>query len=505
MPWRHLLDGTRGSHLFGVSVLKNAPAALAAPVAAWKPHVDQSKMAVTAILTTGNADRQGDIIDPTGGDFSEHRTNPVVMFHHGKTHKLPIGKAEDANGNYTVQLVHSADGPVLVGTTHFAQSNRFAQDVFGLVAEDVLRGVSIGFDPLTDSDSVDELGPSPTLKRPALHFKGWKLLEYSHTPIGVNRDALTVAVQKALDGSRKLDPRLLSMLQPMTAPRKTVVSASDAKTNPAGTVEKGCAGMSKRQAAVVAAKKKTKKPAARKAMDDDEDTDDVGAAGSPDDDNDADMADQDDGDPGASGDDDFDPAADDPSTDPALAGTSAGQYGAADEPPPPTVQTLTDGAQGLLDLCSAIEGGMKRSEHMKGRKYAAKVCADLRKMSSEVKTFADKVHAELASGLAPSPDADDGEGDDEETDAADVAPGDDGDDSNPEPETDEDGALVTKGGWAPRRFTFADLPGGTAPGAKSRPAPAPTDRKYKALEREHEELKRAFERLLEDVEAGNRR
>ncbi len=243
--------------LYGVSVLKDTAASLAAPVITTdNPRVDQSAMSVTCVLTSANPDRQGDIINPAGGDFSEHETNPVVMFHHGKQHKLPIGKAEDRNGNYTVKHVKSPVGnDILIGTTYFAQSNQFAQDVFGLVAEDVLRGVSIGFDPPELEDDVDILGPSPSLDRNAMHFKSWKLLEYSHTPIGVNRDALTVKIEKALEGSVKMHRFLLKALQPFAHKRKTVVPV----TAPAHKKSAPCSAMPPKQRAAVAIAKNAKK------------------------------------------------------------------------------------------------------------------------------------------------------------------------------------------------------------------------------------------------------
>lgn len=453
LRWLDVLTGTRSQSDYGVRIIKDGLAALAAPVSVFKPHVDPSAMSVTAILTTRTPDRQGDIVDPEGGDFSEHRTNPVVMFHHGKQYKLPIGKAEDRNGNYTVRMVKSADGPVLVGTTHFAQSSRFAQDVFGLVAEDILRGVSIGFDPLEGSEYIEKLGVSPVLERPALHFKGWKLLEYSHTPLGVNRDALTVAVQKALDGSRKLEPSLLKFLQPMAAPRKTVV-------------------------AVRLPVEKAMPMPAQAGQDEDEDQQPL---------------------PEGEDEQGFDPATDSPDDDPNLPPNYAGNQG-QDEEMPPTVQTLTDGAQGLLDLCSAIEAGMKKSEHMKGRKYAGKLCADLKKTAAEVSSFADKIHGEL-SGAPMDADADqdtdtDGDGDVPESDKEDAES-----ETPDEPDTDEDGAIMKKG-YSPRRWTYADL-AATGP-VVTQPAPANT-RQFKALQAEHDELKRMYENLLSDVEAGGRR
>ena len=222
--WRDYLTATDGP--FGVSTLKDSAAPFAAPVASEKPVVSRRDMTVTGVLTTPSPDRQGDIVVPGGADFSEHRINPVVLFHHGKGQNghLPIGKAEDRDGNYTVRLVKGQDGrDRLVGTTHFSQSNKFAEDVFGLVAEDILRGISVGFDPKADDGprnqkSVEVLGDSPSLDRPALKFNRWTLLEYSHTPIGVNREALTVAVNKALDGSRVIHPSLLKYLQPYASP-----------------------------------------------------------------------------------------------------------------------------------------------------------------------------------------------------------------------------------------------------------------------------------------------
>jgi hypothetical protein len=459
--WRSgLIDVSPKFGMYGVTFTKSGIAQLAAPVVSLKPEVNTRDMSVTAVLTTRTPDRQGDVIDPLGGNFSEHESNPVVMFHHGKTHKLPIGKAEDKNGNYTVKVVKSQDGGhAVIGTTHFAQKNKFANDVFGLVAEDILRGVSIGFDPMNESGAVEELGPSPVLKRPALHFKGWNLLEYSHTPIGVNRDALTVAVQKGLDGSRPLHPELLKYLQPLAHPRKTTVTATI--------------------------------PTVRKAMDDD----DVG------------MGDE--GDLDGAQDAGFEPAVDDPSQDPQLAEMGGAYADAVDDAPSPTVQALLDGSQGLLDLCTATEGAMKKSEHMKGRKYATKFCADLRKAAAEAKSFAEKIKAELAGPMDSDGDDDsapDAEAGDEAGDDADV----ESDEDAPEPETDDDGAIISKG-YSPRRWTHADLHrAGAAPAPTAAAPGAPAN--LKALESENKklraELTRAttiLNRVITDAEAGQAR
>lgn len=612
---------------FGVSVLKDSLAQLAAPAQTYKQSIDRSKMAVTAILTTRRPDRQGDVIDPSGGDFSEHTTNPIVLFHHGKAgHKLPIGKAEDSDGNYTVRVVKSKDGEnVLVGTTHFSQSNRFANDVFGLVAEDILRGVSIGFDPADLDESVEELGPSPTLERSALHFHNWKLLEYSHTPIGVNRDALTVAVAKAHENPRLMHPVLLKHLAPLATPRRTTVSgaASERNTNPAKVTKAFDESKHRRnhgkfasvgggqkphihtnkqsveiyknnnderkdsvvktfakkhsvpeqkvreqfeshanggkfplvnvtdsdvhnyhldrvhgdddradRRVVLLAKKKGIEPeviAAElnhhisklrstgpggptekalvssrvvKAMDDEED--DTGS----DADEPNDMDDEDTEAETASAtddsDDDYNPAEDNPNDDPDLAAANSPYIDHDDDTPPsPTVQTFLDGSQGILDLCSAIEQGMKKSEHMKGRKYGMKICAELRQTAMDVKKFADKVRSELAAPMAPVKEGGgpDGDEDTEEETPEEGA----SDDENAEPETDEDGALVTKGGYTPRRWTFADLANNTPSTNGHATADTTSAKQVKSLGRENAKLKKMLDGLLTDIEAANNR
>ncbi len=597
LSWLDTIAANRTPALYGVRVLKSASAPLAAPVNATKPHVDLGKMCVTAVLTTRTPDRQGDIVDPTGGDFSEHRTNPVVMFHHGKDHRLPIGKAEDANGNYTVRLVKAHDGDLLLGTTYFAQSNAFAQDVFKLVAEDVLRGVSIGFDPLTHEDAVEELGASPILDRPALHFKGWKLLEYSHTPIGVNRDALTVAVQKSLDGSAKMHPVLERILRPFSERRKTSVTggaavekgmpvigaaglakklvkkvkvaapkigvaAPAAPAEPEASVEKGrdlvvpgwqtppkkvqpkpqawSAGMppptvknelKKRlnpAAKIVGQPQPTAAPAGvTKAMpqDDDYPDDDASIAdGSGDDASDADDV----GAQPGGGAPQFDPTTDNPGDDPNL--PEGAQAGATDDEPSPTVQALYDAGQGLTDLCAMVKASMKKSEHMKGRKFAAKLCAELEATAADCQQFADQIHSELNSspdGGTPGADDADQNADEDSGEPSEPPEGDPGEEASAgempaapgEPDKDDEGALVTKGGYSPRRFTYADLAATASEPAQVIDYDHELAARLKALEVERDEalaqleelagerdaLAVRFDQMLTDLEAGRSR
>lgn len=462
--WRDYLTATDTGSPYGVVAVKGASgtAELLSPVVTEKPTVSTRDMSATCVLTTPAPDRQGDIVVPSGADFSEHRINPVVLFHHGKGQNghLPIGKAEDRSGNYTVRLLKGQDGrDRLVGTTYFSQSNRFANDVFGLVAEDILRGVSVGFDPRDDGPrnqkAVEVLGDSPTLDRPALKFNRWTLLEYSHTPIGVNREALTVAVNKSLDGSRVMHPSLLKYLRPYASPRKTVVAVGGAL------------------------------PRVEKAM------------FPPDDDDQMDAMDSAPGDTGV--------ADDVPAED---AGTETDQTG-----PEPTqsVKALMDLSQGLLDACDQVEASMAGGEHIKARKKSAKFCADLKRVAAEIAAFAESTHNEIQGASdygpdlqgddAPEPDADEVAPSDEEAAEGDEEPdGDDGMDGV-EPSIDdgdgdevpkalkkgmkgvkksfdlevdvETGAIVVKGmNYTPRRLVAADLTGDAPVVYRTTPAPA---------------------------------
>lgn len=198
-------------------VVKGAAGRLVMPGPAERPAVDGRRMMVTSVIATARRDRDGDIVVPAGAILDDHKINPVVMYYHGKSGNLPIGKAEDPDRNYTVRLA----GDRLVADTYFAQSNRFACDVFDLIAEDVLRGTSVGFDPV----ACKAIGPQPDADtRPPMRYDAWRMFEYSHAPIGVNREALTVAVHKALDNTRRMHPVLVEALRPYAAARKPQVT-----------------------------------------------------------------------------------------------------------------------------------------------------------------------------------------------------------------------------------------------------------------------------------------
>jgi hypothetical protein len=144
-------------------------------------NFDSRRMRLRSVITTGEPDRAGDIVVPTGlRNAEEFLLNPVVLWAHNRTQFPPIGVCEwlDIQPNR------------IVAETRFAQDVAFAEDVFRLYEQGILRGWSIGFAPRR----------SRKIARPdgqvGLRIDEWDLLEYSAVPIPENPGALTVALEK---------------------------------------------------------------------------------------------------------------------------------------------------------------------------------------------------------------------------------------------------------------------------------------------------------------------
>ncbi|HEY2784281.1 MAG TPA: HK97 family phage prohead protease [Fimbriiglobus sp.] len=147
--------------------------------------VDPGKMTVRSVISTIDPDRAGDVVIPTGlKNLEEYLVNPVVLWAHNRSAVPPIG---------TCAWVDVQPRRV-VAETRFAQNVPFAEDVFKLYEQGVLRGWSIGFVPRR----ARRVPPTVAGALPSLHVDEWDLLEYSAVPIPENPGALTVALQKGL-------------------------------------------------------------------------------------------------------------------------------------------------------------------------------------------------------------------------------------------------------------------------------------------------------------------
>ena len=132
-------------------------------------------------ITTKGKDRDGDIVDPDGLDFSQFQKSPVVMWCHD--YKQPmIGRSawckKTENG--------------WVAKTIYSMVNPLGKQIYEMRKEGMPFGKSLGFIPL----AVDKK------KEKAMGCKNYYskslVLEYSDTPMPSNPDALQIAVSKGL-------------------------------------------------------------------------------------------------------------------------------------------------------------------------------------------------------------------------------------------------------------------------------------------------------------------
>ena len=135
----------------------------------------QDDRSVKFVITTGDADRENDMIDPSGWDLSSYLKNPVVMFAHDYN-SLPVAR--------TTKL--SNENGKLVAIAEFAtyDLNPMADQVFQMLKQGFLKGASVGFKPVTFSYNE---------KRGGVDFAQQELLEFSVVPIPANASALMAA------------------------------------------------------------------------------------------------------------------------------------------------------------------------------------------------------------------------------------------------------------------------------------------------------------------------
>lgn len=130
---------------------------------------------VKFVITTGQADRENDVIDPEGWDLSSYLKNPVVMFAHDYG-SLPVAR--------TTSLESQGDKLIAVAEFASKELNPMAEQVFQMLKQGFLKGASVGFRPTTFQYNE---------KRGGVDFAQQELLEFSVVPIPANSQALMAA------------------------------------------------------------------------------------------------------------------------------------------------------------------------------------------------------------------------------------------------------------------------------------------------------------------------
>ncbi len=141
-------------------------------------------MRIRSVITTVDPDRAGDVVVPTGlQNLDEYLTEPGRAV--GAQSRPRAADRRRASGS-TCSRGGSSPRP---GSR---EGVPFAEDVFALYEQGILRGWSIGFVP-RKAGRVPRPGGAV-----GLYVTEWDLLEYSAVPIPENPGALTVALQKGL-------------------------------------------------------------------------------------------------------------------------------------------------------------------------------------------------------------------------------------------------------------------------------------------------------------------
>jgi hypothetical protein len=323
-----------------------------------RKSVDTSRMSVTAALSYPGEDLAGDVVNPAGIDWTHHKAQPWVGLEHwrwtadrtgwvhpgpGDDHLTPVrvGTATTPDGRYGVQLKAMPEGPIPFGTTQFTGRDRLSYQTFQLVNDGTLEGVSIEFRLIPGQ--FDRLGRSPLEDRPAYRVNKCIGEGWVHCKQPVNPGAL---ILKSLAPHLEQAVRIAQTGRVGGEAAHPLILKSFARFHPG------------KSTAVVGGFTRLEKAMDETAM----------------------------------------APAYEPPVDEATEPTPDAAGGST-----PTVQALYQLAQSLQDLKSQVEEMLAGSEHVKGKKFATKLLADLDGTVEDATEMAAKIEAELGQG---EPDGD---------------------------------------------------------------------------------------------------
>lgn len=229
----------------------------------FRKSIDTDRLTVTEVLTYPEHDKAGDYVHPDGGNFAPHEQLPWIGLEHYRHHKsqkdtwvypgdkddsgepVVVAWARDSRhedgGEYSVRMAGlTLKGEMVklpVATSYFDPADKLSMQVFRMVEDDSLPGVSMEFKPAAprlDSGrllkSYRTLGASPIENRPALEIYRWDFYGFVHCRTPVNDGALTVkaipndrlikAVQTGKIGAEPMHPLLLKSFAAAVPSRK---------------------------------------------------------------------------------------------------------------------------------------------------------------------------------------------------------------------------------------------------------------------------------------------
>ena len=126
---------------------------------------------IRIVVSDATPDRVGDVMEPGGCDWSEYRSNPIVLAQHDPT--SPIGTAQLKMRNGRIEaLVDFAPAGI----------SAKADEYCGLAKAGIINAASVGFDAV-------EKEP---LRGGGWRYTRWKLLEISLVSVPANPAATTI-------------------------------------------------------------------------------------------------------------------------------------------------------------------------------------------------------------------------------------------------------------------------------------------------------------------------
>ena len=162
----------------------------------FKDAIEKTKAATDSgtfevIISTADQDRQGEVIDQSGWDFTNYKNNPVVLWGHNYC-ELPIGVTDE---------IFTNDKGQTIAKGRFApeEANPFAQQVRRLYDAKIVKTTSVGF-------IAREMEGNVITKA--------ELLEFSFVPVPANPMALSLAKELNLNASELMTKGLFIKAEP---------------------------------------------------------------------------------------------------------------------------------------------------------------------------------------------------------------------------------------------------------------------------------------------------
>lgn len=177
---------------------------------------------VEVIASSESLDSHDEIVEQTW-DFKRYSKNPVILWAHNKAPGYdgrPIGRGEN------IRIEQTPDGPQLKMGIVFAsaEANPFADSIFKLFQEGMLKSVSVGFRPR--DIKLQQRGADEVFV-----LSNNELYELSVVPIGSNPDAIALSADPAVIRMKEA-ARVAAHpeIQPAMFAEKTSTKMSEADT-----------------------------------------------------------------------------------------------------------------------------------------------------------------------------------------------------------------------------------------------------------------------------------